>query len=67
MKFGSEGGNGGSNLEEQEKSGHYQNCQDRLLLVFPWWLSAEESVWNAGDMTQTLPGLEISPREGNGN
>ena len=31
------------------------------------WFSAKEPVCNAGDMTQTLPELAISPREGKGN
>ena len=38
---------------------------------FPWWLSGEESVCNAGD-AGLIPGLEredpfSSPGEGNGN
>ena len=32
----------------------------------PWWLSGEESACNAGDLG-SIPRLERSPGEGNGN
>jgi len=38
--------------------------------VLPWWLSGEESTYNAGDMAGTegsVPGLGRSPGEGNDN
>ena len=32
----------------------------------PWWLSGKEYAYNAGDR-DSVPGLERSPGEGNGN
>ena len=33
---------------------------------FPWWLNGKESACNAGD-TDSIPGSERYPGEGNGN
>jgi len=37
-----------------------------LLSGLPWWLSSNESAYNAGD-TDSIPGWERSPAGGLGN
>ena len=60
-----EGGNGGRNWRGRRSLGITTITRTHFLVSL--WLSAKEPVCNAEDMTQTLPELAISPREGKGN
>ena len=48
---------------ELEEGPVWERCS---VVGLPWWLSGEESAWNAGDWS-SIPELGTSPGGGNGN